>query len=129
MGKTEIDSVVKEYDYLFTGKNQDIIELDIKFNHAFYNSMVANTESIGEATPGANNRLATGVDPGDNVANRSDPLGRNHIDHHPPSARDNIGTESKESRKRIKADAFWKSIMQDSAVDMIAVTMSILGDP
>jgi len=129
MGKTDIDSIVKEYDYLFTGKNQDITELDIQFNHAFYNSMAANTESIGEGTPGANNRLATGFDSGDHVADRSDPLGRNPVNHHPPSARDNIGPESKENRKKIKADAFWKSIMQDSQVDMIKVQMSILGDP
>jgi hypothetical protein len=129
MGKSDVDSIAKEYDYLFTGKNQDIIDLDIKFNLAFFNSMTANNESIAEGAPVANNREASGEDPGDNVALRNDPIMRTHIDHHPPSARDTIGTAAKEDRRKIKSDAFWKSIMQDSRADMIALDFKILGDP
>lgn len=38
---------VREYNYLFTGKNIDILDLDMKFNMLFYNSLSDNNNRYG----------------------------------------------------------------------------------
>jgi hypothetical protein len=37
MGRSEVENIAKEYDYLFTGQNQDILDINLNFNLAFYN--------------------------------------------------------------------------------------------
>jgi hypothetical protein len=42
--------VVKEYDYIFTGKNTEIITFDLNFNNAFYTYAQFNHDTKGQAT-------------------------------------------------------------------------------
>ena len=129
IGRSEIENVAKVYDYLFTGKNQDILELDIKFDLAFYNNVVTNTESSSEGTPSGNNKAVSGKDQGDPGSNNSDPITKTPLEKRPPASIENIGTASKEDIKKMKASALERSIMQSSAGDMITLDMTIMGDP
>ena len=129
IGRSEIENIAKEYDYLFTGKNQDILNLDIKFDLAFYNNAVVNTESVSSGTPGGNNKAVAGQDQGNNLTHNLDPTTRTPIEHKPPASIENIGTASKEDILKMKASALERSIMQSSAGDMITLDLTILGDP
>jgi hypothetical protein len=129
MGKIDIKSVAKEYNYLFTGDNQDILSLDLKFDLAFYHSRNANTESVTQTTQATNDKRVKGDDEGDSDVNRGDPINNAPTENHHVSARDNVGQSTKESKKKVKSDAFWRSIMQESRGDMVTFDMEILGDP
>jgi len=127
ISRSEIENIAKEYDYLFTGNNQDILDLDVKFDLAFYNNVASNTESVSEGTPSGNNKKKVGTDPGDCPAQQLDPLTMASLEARPVT--ESIGTASKEEIKKLKASALMKSIMQDSAGDMITLDLTILGDP
>lgn len=130
MGRSEVENIAKEYDYLFTGQNQDILGINLNFNLAFYNSLDANTESAGEGAQASTTKPVSGADQGNNSQNSCDKLTRaTAIEHQQASAKDNTGTLAKEDRKKLKAASFRKSIMQDSAGDMVTFDMEILGDP
>jgi len=129
VSRSEIENIAKEYDYLFTGQNQDIIDLDIKFDLAFFNNVTSNTESVSEGTPSGNNKKVTGNDPGDCPPQQSDPLTQTTLEARPPPATDNTGTSTRENAKKMKANALMKSIMQSSKGDMITLDLTILGDP
>lgn len=129
VSRSEIENIAKEYDYLFTGKNQDILDIDIKFDLAFYNNVATNTKSVSEGTPSGNNKTKVGDDPGDGAPQQSDPLTLAAIESRPPESIENVGSMTKEDIKKIKASALMKSVMQDSAGDMITLDITILGDP
>jgi len=129
IGRSEIENVAKEYNYLFTGKNQDILNLDIKFDLAFYNNAVVNTESSSDGTPSGNNKTFSGNDQGNNLTNNQDATTKTPVEHRPPASIENIGTASKEDILKMKASALERSIMQSSAGDMITLDLTILGDP
>ena len=42
--------VVKEYDYIFTGKNTEILTFDLQFNNAFYTYAQFNHDTKGQST-------------------------------------------------------------------------------
>lgn len=129
VGRSEIENVAKEYNYLFTGKNQDILNLDIKFDLAFYNNAVVNTESVTEGTPAGNNKVLNGNDEGDNLTHNQDAITKTPIEKRPPTSIENIGTASKEDKLKMKASALERSIMNSSSGDMITLDLTILGDP
>ena len=129
VGRSEIENIAKEYDYLFTGKNQDILDLAIKFDLAFYNSVTANTENAAEGTPRGTNKTANGSDSGDGPINAGDDINKPVVETMPNDVTENVGTASKEDIAKLKASALEKSIMQSSAGDMITLDMTILGDP
>ena len=129
ISRSEITKIAKEYDYLFTGKNQDILDIDIKFDLAFYNNVATNTESVSEGTPAGNNKKKTGDDQGDGKAQQSDKIMKTTMEARPGESIGLVGSAAREEIKKIKASALMKSVMQDSAGDMITLDMTILGDP
>jgi len=128
-GRSEIENIAKVYDYLFTGKNQDILDLSIKFDLAFYNSLTTNTEDAADAVPAGNNPKVTGGDPGDNLPQAGDAIMQTPIDKKPPFGIEHIGNATAEEVAKLKASALERSIMQSSAGDMITLDLTILGDP
>ena len=55
--KYNIKTIAREYDYIFTGKNKDILDFDINYNFAFF----AATAALKDNSPGGdNNRIEKG---------------------------------------------------------------------
>lgn len=128
-GRSEIENIAKEYDYLFTGNNQDILNLNVKFDLAFYNSMAANTKSAGDGSGSGVDSAVKGADQGDKNSNNSGKVNPTAIEYQRASAKDNTQTAAKEDYKKTKATALMKSIMESSKGDMITLDLEILGDP
>jgi len=120
--------IAKEYNYYFTGDNQDIIDLDIEFNLAFYNYRSTGLEEAGK---GNNPVILDGQKKkADVTPNNPDPLTPLIIEH--------IGTNQKATRgaansdgetDKIKAADVHESIMTSARGDMIVLDLTILGDP
>lgn len=50
-GQAPIKDVVKEYKYLYTGRNDDIINFDIQFNTAYYQKNIYQIANKAKSTP------------------------------------------------------------------------------
>jgi len=122
---------VKEYNYIYTGKNKDILDFDINFKAAFFTGISGDMGQAGadSKTSVTQEVAATGPRAVPNVAPgnlRTGESGRTQSRVNTPNRRDgSIGFLSPESRV---AYDFNEALM-NSPVDLIAVDLKILGDP
>ena len=125
--KSPPKNIARHYNYLFTGKNQDILDLNIKFNLAFYQNVSAGTKHAGDGTK-TSTASNKDVNKGTGTANNKDYTSGavvNEVVHDSESGSSNIN----ESEKSRRGEELRRSIMTDSAADMIRIEMDILGDP
>ena len=126
---SKIENVAKEYNYWFTGKNYDILDLDIKFNLAYYNNITNNYETAGNDTKSTASQKKGTKDV--RRLKNNDPINKKTNEmttgNQTGSAATMTGTT--ENPEKLKATELYKSIMQDSIGDMITFDMTILGDP
>jgi hypothetical protein len=125
------NQAIKEYNYIYTGKNKDILDFDIKFDAAFFTSINGDMgqmgsdskQSVTQETTATGPNVSPGVSPGNPQAGE---LGRAQSAVAGPNRRDGgIGFLSPESQI---ARSFNEALM-NSPVDLIAVDLKILGDP
>jgi len=126
---SRIENVAKEYNYWFTGKNYDILDLDIRFNLAYYNNITNNSETAGNgtkstATQKKGTRDVRRLKNNDSLNKKTNEMTTGN---QTGSAATMTGTT--ENPKKLKAVELHRSIMQDSVGDMITFDMTILGDP
>jgi len=118
---------VKEYNYFYTGKNIDILELNIDFDTAYYTTIVVNREKA-EATSGAIAADEGGAEkdktkraPGAGTAT--------------PATQQIVGTDATaqstgaDTAKTVLVSNAMKSIYSSSRGDMLNVKLKIIGDP
>lgn len=128
------DNVVKEYDYIYTGKNTEIIDFNIEFNAGFYTAL--------NADAGANNgdseivEQLSGADEGGEDTKNKTAQGRTPVEGQVPTRalRDSSGTKTRhlgggglDDAASLAARQFHDAITQ--GVDMINLSLTILGDP
>jgi hypothetical protein len=125
------NQAIKEYNYIYTGKNKDILDFDIKFNTAFFTSIAGDLgqlssdskQSVTQETVATGPNASPGVSPGNPQAGQP---GRTQSGTTTDNLRgDAIGFLSPESRV---AHDFNEALM-NSPVDLVAVDLKILGDP
>ncbi len=125
--KSNPSSWVKEYDYIFTGKNESIIDLNIDFNTAFYVAI----QSLSGKSLEASGPSTDDIPDWDRIV---DPMPKLEIDktisplrYHPTSG----NNEQKSSYDKTSDQAldFFKSVLSSARGDMINIQMKIIGDP
>ena len=125
---------VKEYNYIYTGKNEDVLNFDINFNNAFMMSAYAdlgmNSAPLRDPDSAATTSSGNGTDsgtvtatPADQTSN-DDPTGGTQLDN---SVAEPSGSTSNDVRRRI-AEMFHDRIT-NMTVDMVTAEMEIMGDP
>lgn len=137
--KKSIPSVMdKEYNYIFMGKNQEIIDLKIEFNTLFFQSLTAfegktSQDNIDTANEYA---FAEGIDPS---AVRASAIGSNQsasgtggiqtlrIETAPVNRSHNQLNDG--SKKSVQAVDLFNSIFNKPGGDMISIDIEIAGDP
>ncbi len=130
--------VKKEYNYYYTGKNEDILNFDINFNNAFFQNIRADAAQNSSVTTGQAT-TSTGPTPGTKVqgeAQRSDcrqnrePQSTTQMtsnNRSPSSGGTRIATVD-DRVKRNLAEQFHSRLV-NSPVDMVTAEMDIWGDP
>ncbi len=127
---------VKEYNYIFTGKNDSIIDLNIDFNTAFYiaiQSFKGKTKevsgaSVGEKTTTDDKNNTTSKTPEESPTDTAKPS----LDPTPLRVVPRSGNNETGANKDDKTDAandLFKSVLSSARGDMINIQMKILGDP
>jgi len=127
---------VKAYNYIFTGKNSDIIHLDIVFNTLFYTQQTAYRNNQGETSPTAESiNTDYQYQNAPNYSGGDAPLGVNYDAVMPlvmkPVVQNSkaVATGNPTDAKAVGAADLAESIMSSSSADMLTIKMSIIGDP
>ena len=128
------ESAVKEYNYTYTGKNEDVLNFDINFNNAFI--LTANSDfgmSSGKIGDVDSSKVASEQTnspsgalppaPGD-LKTKEEATGETGID---TNVSEPAGTYSTDIRRQI-AEMFHDRITK-MVVDMVTAEMEIIGDP
>lgn len=128
--KSTPDFVNKEYNYMYTGQNQQILDLQIDFNTMFYTAITAlelkdekssahqpNRESIKDSIK--KDKLDGGK------SDKIDPLKINPVSTQGGSS----NSQKNLNKKSIEANDLQESMMSNSRGDMINVKLKIQGDP
>ena len=122
---------VKSYSYTYTGKNIDVLDLDIKFNFTYYNAFSVNRSSLTNVVPIANPNLETqtanpqGWYQSEQDANAVMPMVMK------PQIMDTGSRASGRAitPKQVAITEAEASLMTNSLADMLIVKLRILGDP
>jgi hypothetical protein len=128
VGQALPTNIAKDYNYLFTGKNLDILELDMEFNLVFFNSRSVNIKDSGSGTKQA---VAENVTPTD--VKSSKPQNEItqatteciEIDQVNQAGHTGQGQEA----KAIQIADAQANLLQNSRGDMVVLDVKILGDP
>lgn len=137
VGHNEIKGqIVKEYNYMYTGQNTDVLKFDIEINNLFYTGMnpkpasesakVANQDQkgVGEDTP-STSRTSEGGSAASQLAN----LGRSRLKRNPELLNKPKGGSGDKTSEQVVAENFHNAFVSAGTGDLINVNMEILGDP
>jgi len=127
-------SIPKEYNYLYTGQNDDILDFDLQFNTAFFQTLQFDYFQAGQdQTTGAafSRSPIANVTPGINEGDRGDPENEPQVETQSTiQAGTNSaiisGTQRESAATRISR-AFNDAIV--NGIDLITAEMEIWGDP
>lgn len=123
------DSIVRTYNYLYTGKNQDIIKLDIDFDNTYYTQISTYRNQVARSGQNASNDQndipVTEQATSGNVQIQNPPVSIEYVGSNADSTGMNTATNPKE---KIIAD-LKKSIYTAQRGDALNIKLQIVGDP
>ena len=126
---------VKAYNYIYTAKNLDVLNFDIKFNASFYSAMSADNtknnagQQRAKESSGAN--AAQDAQPADPAAGSNTPLEgevTKEVRYDQTKTNTGTGTSGRDTPETAAARNFQNNIL-NSPFDMIQANLTILGDP
>ena len=129
---------VRTYNYIYTGENKDVLNLDLKYQFAYFQqgryydalqNKLKNDDKKVDPEPGAkggrrSSKAATKIPGGSKPGRRSSKVAQSPI---APTISDTINPDAP-AENREMADVFRK-ILEDPEADLIVVDLNILGDP
>lgn len=125
-------TALKEYEYIYTGKNEDILDFDINFNNAFFQLVMADVNqgntAAGNSTKGTDPKEQTKTSETVSETNNEQAGSVNltpRLDRIIPKG--STSSPENEVKRRI-AEQFHDRLI-NSEVDMITANMQIWGDP
>lgn len=126
-GKVEKKHAVKFYNYIYTGENIDIIDLNIEFNAAYYITKTAYKTNEMQ-TSGVDNYYDTGIscEIGDPKLKKT--IMPRQFNYRMPDQR-SVATGGAKTATDITAADLSASIASQSVADMLHVKLKIVGDP
>jgi GH24 family phage-related lysozyme (muramidase) len=122
---------VKQYNYYFTGKNTDILDLKVSFDALFYTAMSARSQrfqqaTIDQAKPDSTTQAADSPPNGTIIAKHSKTLPAS-LQFVPNIMGNNKLTQ--ESVEAIRANDLFGNLYGKSQADMLTLDFDIVGDP
>jgi len=124
---------IKEYNYIYTGKNKDIVNFEIKFDAAFFTAISSDIGSLGKDNKtGTSSKLAAGEDPvaakvRDGNNSTASAQGQSKVEQSPNITNTNVGGPQVSTETQIARQ--FNNALMNSPVDLVSIDFSILGDP
>jgi hypothetical protein len=128
-GKAKFHNAVKNYNYLYTGKNDDILNVDLNFDAMYYTSKTAypsrGMNSAGLAGQYEDDGQSCLVAPTQTKQNTITPtqIKYRHVDQR------QVAAGGAKTAKEITAADLAASLMSMADADMLTVDLTIVGDP
>lgn len=127
--------VCKEYQYIYTGQNVDVLKFDININNLFYTGTNPSPENEGSKTSNQDQKLAeqrnktakTGK--GAAPAAQAAQMGRSRPKRDPKLLAGYKGGNPDKTTEQNVAEAFQQAFISGNSADLVTVDLEIMGDP
>ena len=128
-------TIVKEYNYIYTGTNTDVIKFDIEINNLFYtgSNPKPETDSAKASDPNSKGTVEqkqssskTGV--GDSPAAQSATIGRPRVKKNPALMSKFKGGSGEQTTEQLIAESFHNAFVEYNS-ELTQINLEILGDP
>ena len=128
--------ICKQYDYIYTGQNSDVLKFDIQINNLFFTGKntsseqksgnVSNQDQKGVATDTVKGAKTTqGAAPKAQQAS----MGRARVKRDPATLKAIAGGNNDKDTEQKIAEAFHKSFITSGSGDLVNIDLEIMGDP
>jgi len=128
-------SVVKEYQYIYTGQNVDILNLNIEINNLFYTGATPKPEADAAQTGNQNQKPAeklpssTKTGQGQAAQVQSAQAGRSRNKRDPKLLKGFKGGADDKTVEQNVAANFQQAFISGNSADMVTINLEVLGDP
>ena len=125
-GQVEIPGIMKSYNYIFTGKNQDVLDVELKYNYAFFEMRQGATVGY---TQKANDQIGSDVQPRtDGAATQDDRIIKpKYLVSNGIANRQNSGSTTQSDASLGVTELMEKLL--DNGGDLSELKLTIVGDP
>ena len=126
--------VVKEYSYIYTGQNVDVLKFDININNLFYSAVKPSSESKGSTTSNqdqkASEKLNKTAQTGKGAAPAAQAAQNGKLSalREPKLLQGYKGGTGDKTTEQNVAETFQNAFLSGNSADMITVDLEILGD-
>ena len=124
--KNIIKNYMREYKYIFTGNNQDILDLSLEFDTLYYTLATVDKNKWNYLNSSPTSSVDDIKLTAKNGESSFQPLKTLVVSNNAPMQ---TGDASIDSSKGIAVSDLWNSILGSSRGDMINVSLKIIGDP
>jgi len=128
-------TIVKKYEYIYSGQNVDILKLDININNLFFTGInpSAETDTAQSSNPDqqgpaekTNQQTKTGQGPANNA--KAANFGRRRVKKSPELLARTVGGPGANDVEKKVAEAFHNAFL-NTTTELIKINMDIMGDP
>lgn len=129
--------IVKQYDYIYTGQNNDIIKFDIELNMAFYTAIAPTApQDAGRSanqdaqSAGQEERNQAKTEEGQaGVVSQTAKTGALRVRQDPSAIKLPFGGSGQLKPEQLVANNFHLAFLQNGQANLVNVDLEILGDP
>ena len=125
--KSPVDNVVKVYDYLYTGKNKDVLNFDLEFNSGFFSKKIIGSFANQMASLRDNERETRPVSPS-GVGDSDNPTGSKTAVK-PVTENPNALTQGDSNDPATLIIGELMSKIYEGGADLLSAELEIIGDP
>ena len=125
--KSPVDNVVKVYDYLYTGKNKDVLNFDLEFNSGFFSKKIIGSFANQMASLRDNERETRPVSPS-GVGDSDNPTGSKTAVK-PVTENPNALTQGDSNDPATLIIGELMSKIYEGGADLLSAELEIMGDP
>jgi hypothetical protein len=137
IGYTQLlKDVVKEYQYIYTGQNVDVLSFNVEINNLFYSGSTPKPESAAAKTASQDQfgaeKLPSSTKTGQGASGekvQAAQMGRSRPHRDPRLLKGYKGGSDQKSVEQNVAETFQQSFVSGNSADLITVDLEILGDP
>ena len=130
--KQLVKEAPKAYNYMYTGKNNDILEFSIKFDNAFYKAIahsMGNGSASNDASSKSNTKPANQASMQGNIGAQVDDFGEISSVQKTNESGDAITAGATTESAELKIARKFNEALVNSDVDLVTMNLKILGDP
>ena len=133
--KELMKDVVKEYQYIYTGENVDVLNFNIQINNLFYSGSNPKPESAGAKTglqdqkPSETKNSSTSTKKGQSPQVQAAPTGRARPKRDARLLAGYKGGSDNKSVEQNVAENFQQVFVSGNSADLVTVDLEIIGDP